>query len=131
MESRLGNLVRKLISSSAPYSINKHGYVAAIKSPSENTLTKRDAKWHKVCTLRLPVLAYESYLLKNRNGNSNVKFKQAQTMEAAYEMLERKKIQIERSHMDFGSFTKEIDTVEVIYKKLYIRRGAAGSFPAR
>jgi hypothetical protein len=35
--------------------------------------------------------------IENRNGNSNVKFKQSETLQATYEMLERKNIRIDRS----------------------------------
>ncbi len=69
--------------------------------------------------------------IENRNGNSNVKFKQSDTLQAAYEMLERKNILIDRSRMDCGSFTKEIiETLEANSKKI-LYQGAAlwGAFP--
>lgn len=65
--------------------------------------------------------------IENRNGNSNVKFKQADTLQAAYEMLARKNIRIDRSRMDCGSFTKEIiETVEANCERFYIRAQRCG-----
>jgi len=60
--------------------------------------------------------------LENRNGNSNVKYKQAETLQSAYDSLKRKSIFINRSRMDCGSFTKEIiKVVEANSKRFYIR----------
>jgi len=65
--------------------------------------------------------------IENRNDNSNVKFKQLETLQAAYEMLEGKNIRIDRSRMDCGSFTKEIiETVETNSKRFYIRAQRCG-----
>ncbi|HZJ36997.1 MAG TPA: transposase [Gillisia sp.] len=70
--------------------------------------------------------------IENRNGNSNVKFKQAETLQAAYEMLESKNISIDRSRMDCGSFTKEIiETVEAYCKRFYIRGQRCGELSNR
>ena len=59
---------------------------------------------------------------ENRNGNSNVKFKQAETLQSAYALLTSKNISIDRSRMDCGSFTKEIvTTADSNSKRIYIR----------
>lgn len=59
---------------------------------------------------------------ENRNGNSNVKFKQAETLQSAYDLLKSKNISIDRSRMDCGSFTKDIiKVVEANSKRFYIR----------
>jgi hypothetical protein len=60
--------------------------------------------------------------IENRNGNTNVKYKQADTLKNAYCLLKSKNIKINRSRMDCGSFSKEIiDIVEQNSKLLYIR----------
>ena len=60
--------------------------------------------------------------IENRNGNSNVKFKQDETLQAAYDLLKSKNILIDRSRMDCGSFTKAIVTTAVANsKRVYIR----------
>jgi Transposase DDE domain group 1 len=64
---------------------------------------------------------------ENRNGNSNVKFKQAETLQNAYDLLDKNNIQIDRSRMDCGSFTKEIlNVVEQNSKRFYIRAQRCG-----
>jgi len=60
--------------------------------------------------------------LENRNGNTNVKYKQADTLKNAYTLLKSKNISINRSRMDCGSFSKEIiDVIEKNSNLLYIR----------
>jgi hypothetical protein len=60
--------------------------------------------------------------IENRDGNANVKFKQAQTLQNAYRLLKSQNITINRSRMDAGSYAKEIiDVVEQNSKLFYIR----------
>lgn len=60
--------------------------------------------------------------IENRNGNSNVKYKQDQTLQRAYNLLDEFNIKIKRSRMDCGSFSKEIvKVVEANSKYFYIR----------
>jgi hypothetical protein len=59
---------------------------------------------------------------ENRNGNSNVKFKQNETLENTFKLLNNSEIKIDRARMDCGSFTQEvIEIVEKNCKKFYIR----------
>ena len=46
--------------------------------------------------------------LQNRNGNSNVKFKQEETLSSVFKLLSEQAIKPKRCRMDCGSFTKEI-----------------------
>ncbi len=60
--------------------------------------------------------------LENRDGNANVKFEQAATLKRAYELLLSEKIDVNRSRMDAGSYSKEIiDVVDKYSKLFYIR----------
>ena len=60
--------------------------------------------------------------IENRNGNSNVKYKQDQTLKRAYDLLGEFGIKVKRSRMDCGSFSKEIvKVVESNSKYFYIR----------
>ena len=60
--------------------------------------------------------------IENRNGNTNVKYKQANTLKNAYSLLESKNVKINRSRMDCGSFSKEIiDMVEQNSRFIFIR----------
>ena len=60
--------------------------------------------------------------IENRNGNSNVKYKQDQTLQRAYNLLGEFNIKVKRSRMDCGSFSREIvKVVEANSDYFYIR----------
>lgn len=60
--------------------------------------------------------------IENRNGNSNVKYKQDETLKRAFEVLAEKGIKIKHSRMDCGSFDqKVVPVVEANSKYFYIR----------
>lgn len=60
--------------------------------------------------------------VENRNGNSNVKYLQEETLERAYSLLKEAGIKINRSRMDCGSYSKEIVSVVEKYSRcFYIR----------
>lgn len=66
--------------------------------------------------------------VENRDGNANVKFKQADTLTRAYELLFSENITINRSRMDAGSYSKEIiDVVDKFSKSFYIRSNKSSS----
>ena len=58
--------------------------------------------------------------LENRNGNSNVKFKQEETLQRVYDLLASKEVKIKRSRMDCGSFTKEVIKVVKKNSELFV-----------
>jgi hypothetical protein len=78
-----------------------------------------DAKTtYKKCKGYLPGVATirdKVVYIENRDGNANVKFEQAGTLERAYQLLESETIKIHRSRMDAGSYSKEI--IDVVDKK--------------
>lgn len=60
--------------------------------------------------------------IENRNGNSNVKYKQEETLKRAYSLLNESNIKVKHSRMDCGSFVKEvIPVVEANSEFFYIR----------
>lgn len=66
--------------------------------------------------------------IENRDGNANVKFKQAATLKNAYGLLKSQGIEINRSRMDAGSYSKEIiDVVDKNSKLFYIRANKSTS----
>jgi hypothetical protein len=66
--------------------------------------------------------------LENRDGNANVKFEQASTLRRAYELLSSEGIEVNRSRMDAGSYSKEIiDVVDEYSKLFYIRANKSTS----
>jgi hypothetical protein len=65
--------------------------------------------------------------LENRNGNSNVKFKQEETLEQTYKLLKEQGVKIDKSRMDCGSFTEKIiNVVESNSTSFYIRAQRCG-----
>jgi len=66
--------------------------------------------------------------IENRNGNSQVKYKQEETLARAYTILNQAGITITHSRMDCGSFDREvIPVVEANSKFFYIRAQRCGS----
>jgi len=60
--------------------------------------------------------------LENRDGNMNVKTNQAELLERCYGMLQGHGIQVNRSRMDAGSYSRGIvEVVEKYSKSFYIR----------
>jgi hypothetical protein len=65
--------------------------------------------------------------LQNRNGNSNVKFKQEETLSSIFKLLSEQAIKPKRCRMDCGSFTKEIiKVVEQNCQHFFIRAQRCG-----
>jgi glutaredoxin-related protein len=60
--------------------------------------------------------------IENRDGNTNVKTAQPQTLERAYKLLNENKIFINRSRMDAGSYSKNIVEVVTKYSQLFYIR---------
>ena len=66
--------------------------------------------------------------IENRDGNANVKFKQAETLKNAFELLSEQGINVDRARMDAGSYAKDIiDVVAKNSKKFYIRANKSGN----
>lgn len=66
--------------------------------------------------------------IENRNGNSQVKYKQEETLARAYTIVNQAGITITHSRMDCGSFDREvIPVVEANSKFFYIRAQRCGS----
>jgi len=60
--------------------------------------------------------------IENRNGNSNVKYKQEETLKRSYTLLDEFGIQVKHSRMDCGSFDKTVvPVVEANSTYFYIR----------
>ncbi|MDY6994626.1 MAG: IS1380 family transposase [Pseudomonadota bacterium] len=91
--------------------------VANKKYDAEKTYKKNKGYFPGIATIGDKVVYIE-----NRDGNANVKFKQAETLKRAYGLLSSEGININRSRMDAGSYSKEIiDVVDKNSKLFYIR----------
>ena len=95
--------------------------------PCEKFDSKKSYKMKKGYFPGVATIGKHIVYLENRNGNSNVKFKQSETLQSAYDLLKDKQININRSRMDCGSFTKDIiKVVEQNSKRFYIRAQRCG-----
>ena len=66
--------------------------------------------------------------IENRDGNTNVRFHQADTLERIFSNLEQNDIRIKRARMDCGSCSREIvETVEKHSEHFYIRANRCSS----
>ena len=87
------------------------------KYDAKRTYKKNKGYFPGVATIENKIVYVE-----NRDGNANVKFKQAETLQRSYELLLEEGIHINRSRMDAGSYSKEIiDVVDKYSKMFYIR----------
>jgi len=92
-------------------------FIACEKYDSKKGYKMKEGYFPGIGTIGKHIVYFE-----NRNGNSNVKYKQADTLQSAYDLLKSKNIFIDRSRMDCGSFTKEIiKVVEANSSRFYIR----------
>ena len=83
---------------------------------------KRTYKKNKGYFPGIATIGNKIVYIENRDGNANVKFKQAMTLSNAYELLAEQDVKINRSRMDAGSYAKEIiDVVAKNSKIFYIR----------
>lgn len=90
--------------------------------PCEKYDSKKSYKMKKGYFPGITSIGKAIVYIENRNGNCNVKFNQAETHQDVFDLLKSEKIQIGRSRMDCGSFTKEvIDVIEANSDTFYIR----------
>lgn len=87
---------------------------------------KYDSKWsYKHADGYFPGIASignHPVYIENRNGNSNVKYKQAETLKRAYGVLGKNGIKVKHSRMDCGSFDQSVvPVVEANSEYFYIR----------
>ncbi len=90
--------------------------------------SKRTYKKNKGYFPGIATIGNKIVYVENRDGNAHVKFKQAETLERSYSLLESEGIKINRSRMDAGSYSKEIiDVVDKYSKLFYIRANKSAS----
>lgn len=104
-----------------------HQFIPCEKYDSKKSYKMKHGYFPGVSTIGKHIIHIE-----NRNGNTNVKYKQADTLKNAYSLLKTKNIKINRSRMDCGSFSKEIiEVVEQNSKLLYIRAQRCGELSSQ
>jgi hypothetical protein len=111
-------LLTKQLESNKDYDFDYDNQITANKKyDAKRTYKKNKGYFPGVATIGDNIVYIE-----NRDGNANVKFKQAETLQNAYGLLKSQDITINRSRMDAGSYSKDI--IEVVAKNsklFYIR----------
>ncbi|MFT6336485.1 MAG: hypothetical protein ACI86M_001187 [Saprospiraceae bacterium] len=102
-------------------------FIPTRKYDSRRSYKKADGYLPGIATIdNMPVY------IENRNGNSNVKYKQGETLQRAYKVLDDQNIKVKHSRMDCGSFTHEIvESIEPNTEYFYIRAQRCGTLYAR
>lgn len=108
----------KQLESNKSYDFDYDNQITANKKyDAKRTYKKNKGYFPGVATIGNTIVYVE-----NRDGNANVKFKQAETLQNAYGLLKSQDITINRSRMDAGSYSKEIiDVVAQNSRLFYIR----------
>lgn len=111
-------LLTKQLESGKSYDFDYDNQITANnKYDAKRTYKKNKGYFPGVATIDDKIVYVE-----NRDGNANVKFKQAATLERAYSLLQSQGVKINRSRMDAGSYAKEIiDIVAKNSQLFYIR----------
>jgi len=122
---KLNELMIELLIHCKQLSPNNQGYIfdydnqfiATDKYDSKRSYKKADGYFPGIATI-----GNHPVYIENRNGNSNVKYKQDQTLQRAYDSLKKFGIKPKYSRMDCGSFVKTvIPVVEANSEYFFIR----------
>ncbi len=121
----MNSLMIKLLLQTGQLSSAHEGYVFDYdnqfifteKYDSKRSYKKADGYFPGIASIN----NYPVYI-ETRNGNSNVKYKQEETLKRAYALLEESGIKVKHSRMDCGSFDKTVvPVVEANSTYFYIR----------
>ena len=97
------------------------------KYDAKRTYKKTTGYFPGICTFGDKVVYIE-----NRDGNANVKTRQAETLQNAYQLFENNGLKVYRSRMDAGSYAKDIIEVVAAHSELfYIRANRCVSLTER
>lgn len=92
-------------------------FIPTGKYDSKRSYKKEDGYFPGIASIgNLPVY------IEGRNGNSNVKLRQDETLQKTFDVLEEGRIKVKHGRMDCGSFTKDVMCVlEANTRFFYIR----------
>ncbi|MCP4176684.1 MAG: IS1380 family transposase [bacterium] len=100
-----------------------HQFIPTDKFDSKVSYKKKEGYFPGIATINdLPVY------IENRNGNSNVKYLQYETLEKSYKALKEENIRIYRTRADCGSYSKKVINVIEEYSKLFYIRAQKSDY---
>lgn len=121
----MNNLMVKLLVNTRQLTSNNKGYIFDYDNqfiPTEKYDSKRSYKKADGYFPGIASINNHPVYIENRNGNSNVKYKQDETLSRAYSLLSEYSIKVKHSRMDCGSFDQTvIPVVEANSEFFYIR----------
>jgi hypothetical protein len=121
----LNRLMVKLLLESKQLNSKQDGYIFDYDNqfiPTEKYDSKRSYKQADGYFPGIASINNFPVYIENRNGNSNVKYKQEETLKRAYDLLGEFGVKAKYSRMDCGSFDKEvIPVVEANSEFFFIR----------
>lgn len=122
---KLNELMISLLISCKQLSPKDQGYIFDYDNqfiPTDKYDSKRSYKKADGYFPGIATIGNHPVYIENRNGNSNVKYKQDQTLQRAYDALKKFNIKPKYSRMDCGSFIKTvIPVVEANSEYFFIR----------
>lgn len=125
INERLNKLLVNLLISTKLLNTNNKEYIFDYDNqfiPTEKYDSKRSYKQKNGYFPGIASIDGHPVYIENRNGNSNVKYKQDDTLMRAYNILKEYGIKIKYSRMDCGSFSEDIiKVVEENSELFYIR----------
>lgn len=128
---QLNELLVKLLIDTGQLDINNRGYIFDYDNqfiPNGKYDCKLSYKKAKGYFPGIASIDNAPVYIENRNGNSNVKYKQEETLRRAYKILNDQKVKVKHSRMDCGSFTHEVvKVVEANSEHFYIRAQRCGN----
>ena len=121
----MNNLMVKLLVDTQQLTPGNNGYVFDYDNqfiPTEKYDSKRSYKKADGYFPGIASIGNHPVYIENRNGNSNVKYRQDETLSRAYGLLAGHGIKVKHSRMDCGSFDQTvIPVVEANSEFFYIR----------
>jgi len=122
---KLNELMIELLVGSKQLNPNNQGYIFDYDNqfiPTDKYDSKRSYKKADGYFPGIATIGNHPVYIENRNGNSTVKYKQAETLQRAYTTLNKFDIKPKYSRMDCGSFVKTvIPVVEANSEYFFIR----------
>ena len=127
----MNNLMVKLLMQTGQLSPDNNGYIFDYDNqfiPTEKYDSKRSYKKADGYFPGIASINNHPVYIENRNGNSQVKYKQDQTLLRSYNLLAQHNIKVKHSRMDCGSFDRTvIPVVEDNSEYFYIRAQRCGN----
>jgi hypothetical protein len=122
---KMNKLLVKLLVQTGQLSPKNEGYIFDYDNqfiPTDKYDSKRSYKQADGYFPGIASIGNFPVYIENRNGNSNVKYMQDETLKRAYQILGENKIKVKHSRMDCGSFDQSVvPVVEANSTYFYIR----------